>query len=65
MRARQLQHRDKDLEEATLHFQHMRLEEKEWHDLKHDICEEELAAWTIVLLQDTRRKKKLVAEACV
>ena len=37
----------------------MRLEEKERHDLKNDICEEELAAGSIVLLQDTRRKEHM------
>ena len=37
MRARQLQRRDKDLEEAVLHLQHMRLEGKERHDEKHGI----------------------------
>ena len=57
MRARQLQRRDKDLEEATLHLQHMRIEGKEQHDLKHGIREKELAVRSIVLLHDTRRKK--------
>ncbi len=37
MRARQLQRRDKDLEEATLHLQRIRLEGKERPDLKHGI----------------------------
>ena len=35
----------------------MRLEGKERHDLKHGICEEELAIGSIVLLHDTRREK--------
>ena len=37
MCARQLQYQDKDLEEATLHLQHIRLKGKEQHDLKHGI----------------------------
>ena len=56
---RQLQCQDKDLEEATLHLQQMRLEGKEQHDLKHGIREEELAVGSIVLLHDTRRKKDM------
>lgn len=59
MRARQLQRRDEDLEEATLHLQCMRLEGKERHDLKHGIREEELAVGSIVLLHDTRREKDM------
>ena len=59
MRARQLQRQDKDLEEATLHLQRICLEKKERHDLKHGICEEELAAGSTVLLYDTRRKKDM------
>ena len=60
MRARQLQRRDKDLEEATLHLQRMRLKGKERHDLKYGICEEELAVGSIVLLHDTWRKKDML-----
>ena len=59
MRARQLQRRDEDLEEATLHLQRMRLEGKERHDLKYGIREEELAIGSIVLLHDTRREKDM------
>ena len=59
VRARQLQRRDKDLEEATLHLQRMRLEGKERHDLKHGIREEELAVGSIVLLHDTQREKDM------
>ena len=59
MRARQLQRRDEDLEEATLHLQRMRLEGKEWHDLKYGIRDEELAVGIIVLLHDTRREKDM------
>ena len=59
MRARQLQLRDEDLEEATLHLQRMRLEGKERHDLKHGIRNEELAVGSIVLLHDTRREKDM------
>ena len=59
MRARQLQRRDKDLEEATLHLQRIRFEGKERHDLKHGIREEELAVGSIVLLHDTRREKDM------
>lgn len=57
MRARQLQRRDEDLEEAVLHLQRMRLEGKERHDEKHGIRNEELAIESVVLLHDTRREK--------
>lgn len=59
MHARQLQHRDEDLEETTLHIQRMRLEGKERHDKKHGIRHEELAPGDIVLLHDTRREKDM------
>ena len=59
MRARQLQRRDEDLEEATLHLQRMRLEGKERHDDKHSIRVEELTVGQIVLLHDTRREKDM------
>ena len=59
MHARQLQRRDKDLEEASLHLQRMRLEGKEWHDLKHGIRKEELVVGSIFLLHDTRREKDM------
>ncbi len=59
IRARQLQHRDEDLEEATLHLQRMRLEGKERHDLKHGIRNEKLAVGSIVLLHNTRREKDM------
>lgn len=59
MRACQLQRRDEDLEEATLHLERMRLEGKERHDLKYNIREEKLAIRSIVLLHDTRREKDM------
>lgn len=59
IRARQLQLRDQDLEEAVLHLQRMRLKAKERHDEKHGICDEELAIGSIILLHDTRRKKDI------
>lgn len=59
MRARQLQRRDKDLEEAILHLQRMQLEGKERHDEKDGIPNEELAIGNIVLLHDTRRNKDM------
>lgn len=59
MRARQLQHRDEDLEETTLHIQRMQLEGKERHDKKHGIRHEELTPGDIVLLHDTRREKDI------
>lgn len=59
MHARQLQRRDEDLEEPTLHLQYMRLKGKKRHDLKHGICEEELAIGNIVLLHETRREKDM------
>ena len=37
MQARQLQCQNNDLEEATLHLQHMQLEEKEHLNKKHGI----------------------------
>ena len=59
MRARQLQRRDEDLEEAVHHLQRIRQERKEQHDEKHGIQQEELAMGSIVLLHDTRRKKDM------
>lgn len=58
MRARQLQRRDEDLEEAVLHLQRMRLEGKERHDEKHT-TREELAIGNIALLHDTKREKDM------
>ncbi len=60
IRERQLQCRDKNFKEVTLHFQRIHFEEKEQHDLKHDIREKELAAGSIFLLHDTRRKKDIL-----
>ena len=37
----------------------MRLERKEQHDLKHGICEEEVAIGSTVLLYDIRHKKDM------
>ncbi len=59
MRTRQLHRRNKDLEKATLHLQHMRLERKERHDPKHGIRKKELAVGGIVALHDTRRDKEM------
>ncbi len=59
MRARQLQCRDEDLEEATLHLQCMHLKRKVRNDLKHGIRKEELAVGSIVLLHDTRCKNDM------
>ena len=59
MRARQLQCKDKDLEEAVLHLQRMRLEGKERHDKKQGIRNEDLAIGSIVLLHGTRREKDM------
>ena len=59
MRARQLQRRDEDLEEAVLHLQRMRLEEKERHDEKNRIQDTELIAGDVVLLHNTRREKDI------
>ena len=59
MRTRQLQCRDEDLEEATLHLQCMRLKGKERHDDKHSIRVEELTVGHVVLLHDTRREKDM------
>ncbi len=55
----QLQRRDYDLEEATLHLQRMRLKRKERHDKKYGIWHEELALGDVVLLHDTRREKDM------
>ena len=59
IRARQLQRRDEDLEEAVHQLQRMRQERKERHDEKHGIRQEELAMGSIVLLHDTRREKDM------
>ena len=59
IRARKLQRRDEDLEEAVLHLQCMRFERKERHDKKHGICNEEQAIGSVVLLHDTKREKAM------
>ena len=59
MCTRQLQCRDKDLEEAVLHLQRIQLEGKERHNKKHGI-REELNMGSIVLLHDTRREKDML-----
>ena len=59
IRARQLQRRDDDFEEATLHLQRMRLEGKERHDEKYGIRHKELASGDTVLLHNTRREKDM------
>lgn len=64
MRARQLQHRDEDLEETTLHIQRMQLEGKERHDKKHGIRHEVLTPGDIVLLHD-KEGKRHVSQACI
>lgn len=60
MRTRQLQYRDKDLEEVVHHLQRMRQKEKEQYDEKYGIRKEELAMGSIVLLNNTRRKKDML-----
>lgn len=59
MRARQLQCKNKDLEEVVHHLQRRWEEEKERHDEKYCIWQEELVLGSIVLLHDTRRKKDM------
>ena len=59
MHVHQLQCQDNDFEDETFHLQHMRLEEKERHDLKHGVCQKKLAIRSIVLLYDTRHKKDM------
>ena len=55
MRARQIQRRDEDLEEATYHLQRMRMEGKEDFDDSHRIRTKELEKGDLVLLHDTKR----------
>ncbi len=59
MQARQLQHRDEDLEETVSHLQLIRLERKERYNEKYEIRATELAAQDVVLLHDTRREKNI------
>lgn len=59
MRARQLQCQDNDLEEVTFYLQYICLKGKEWHNLKHNICDKKLAIESIILLHNTRRKKDM------
>lgn len=58
MCARQLQRQNKDFKETTFHLQCICLEKKECYDDKHNICVKELTRGQIVLLHDTKRKKK-------
>lgn len=57
---RQLEYRDKDLEEVVHYLQRMRQKEKEQQDEKYGIRQEELAMGSIVLLNNTRCKKNML-----
>lgn len=55
MRARQIQRRDEDLEEAILHLQRRRMDGKEDFDDTHQIRVAELEKGDLILLHDTKR----------
>ena len=57
LRARQLERRDEDLEEAILRLQRVRTEGKEYFDQKHRLREKDLGKGDLVLLHDTGRFK--------
>ena len=59
MRARQLQRRDEDMEEATLLLQRMRMQGKDLFDDSHRIREEPLAVDDLVLLYDSQREANM------
>lgn len=59
MRARQLQRRDEDMEEATLLLQRMRMQGKDLFDNTHRIREEPLAVDDLVLLYDSQREANM------
>ena len=59
MCARQLQRQDKDLEEATLHLQHMRLKRKERHDKKYGIHHQKQSIDDVFLLHDMRNENNM------
>ncbi len=54
-----MQRGDKDLEEAILYFQRIRLKRKEWKNLKYGIWKKELAVGSIILLHNIMRKKDM------
>ena len=56
MRARQLQWRDKDLQEATLHLQRSRKQEKEEFNARKQLRIKELNIGDLVLLHNTKLK---------
>ena len=55
MRARQIQRRVEDLEEAILHLQRRRMDGKEDFDDTHQIRVAELEKGDLILLHDTKR----------
>lgn len=55
----QLQCRDNDFQEVTLHLQCMQLKRKDRYDEKYDIWHKELASSDIVLLYNIRREKDM------
>lgn len=59
MRAHQLQHKDKNLQEAIYHLQRMWQEKKEQHDKKHGIWQKESAMDSMILLYNNRRTKDM------
>ena len=59
MCARQLQRREEDLEEASLHLWQICLEGKERHNNKYSICIKEQRVGQVVFLHNTRRKKDM------
>ena len=54
MRARQLQRRDEDLEEAALHLRRMRKQSKELFDDKHQLRKILLSADDLMLKHDIK-----------
>ena len=56
LRARQIQRRDEDIEEAALYLQRKRMEGKDNFDLDHRIREKDFSVNDMVLLHDTKRE---------
>ena len=57
MRARQIERRDEDIEEAVAHLRRMRLQGKEYFDQTKNIVRETPKKGDLVLLYDTKKEK--------
>jgi len=62
MRARQIERRNQDIEEARAHLQRMRIQGKEYYDRMKRLVKETPKVGDLVLLHDTEREKSYVPQ---